>query len=109
MYLGKFCETGPAGVLLNAPAHPYTAALLSAIPQATSDGSTKRIHLRGEMPSPMQLPSGCHFRSRCPAARSRCAEVAPQLQTVRPGHDVACHFPYAIDTNPTKIKEETQA
>jgi peptide/nickel transport system ATP-binding protein len=109
MYLGKFCETGPAGVLLNAPAHPYTAALLSAIPQAAPDGSTRRIRLQGEMPSPMQLPSGCHFRSRCPVARARCAEVTPQLQPVAPGHDVACHFPYAIDANPAKIKEKIQA
>lgn len=109
MYLGAFCETGPAGVVLDAPAHPYTAALLSAIPQTSPDGQRKRIHLQGEMPSPMQLPSGCHFRSRCPAARSRCAEVAPQLQSVGPGHDVACHFPYAINTKPAKTKEETQA
>jgi peptide/nickel transport system ATP-binding protein len=109
MYLGKFCETGPADILLSAPAHPYTAALLSAIPQTTPDGQTTRIHLQGEMPSPMQLPSGCHFRSRCPAARPRCAEVTPQLQSVGPAHEVACHYPYAIDANPTKIKEETQA
>ncbi|WP_074122612.1 oligopeptide/dipeptide ABC transporter ATP-binding protein [Bradyrhizobium sp. AS23.2] len=109
MYLGKFCETGPAGVLLNAPAHPYTAALLSAIPQVTPDGSARRIHLQGEMPSPMQHQSGCQFRSRCPVARPRCAEVAPQLQPIEPGHEVACHFPYAIDANPSRIKEETQA
>ncbi len=96
MYLGKFCETGPADTLFSAAAHPYTTALLSAVPQARPNQPAQRIYLQAEMPSPMQLPSGCRFRTRCPVAQPLCAEASPELMTIAPEHAVACHFPYAI-------------
>jgi peptide/nickel transport system ATP-binding protein len=98
MYLGKLCETGPAESLYENPLHPYTVALLGAIPDAEPDApppSTDET-LDGEPPSPLDPPSGCRFRTRCPLARARCAEEEPELGPV-PGlagdHQVACHFP----------------
>jgi peptide/nickel transport system ATP-binding protein len=93
MYLGKMCEIGAPDDLYAHPAHPYTAALLSAIPLPDPDAVTTGDHLGGELPSPIDPPSGCRFRTRCPRAQEVCAQVEPQMQLVQGDHFVACHFP----------------
>jgi peptide/nickel transport system ATP-binding protein len=94
MYLGRLCELAPSARLYEAPRHPYTAALLAAIP--VMDPGQRRdpaALLVGELPSPMNPPSGCRFRTRCPRAAARCAELEPEWREAEPGHFVACHFP----------------
>lgn len=93
MYLGRICEISPAETLYTEPAHPYTVALLSAIPAPEISTSPRRRRSAGELPSPAAPPSGCRFRTRCPLAQDRCASTEPPLREVRPGHFVACHFP----------------
>ena len=96
MYLGKLCEVGDPDDIFARPAHPYTAALLTAIPVADPRvRPADRDVLGGEIPSPLSPPSGCRFRTRCPKARAKCAEVEPQVEEIRPGQYVACHFPLA--------------
>ncbi|MCC6002003.1 MAG: ATP-binding cassette domain-containing protein [Pararhodobacter sp.] len=107
MYLGQLVEIGPAEALFNRPAHPYTKALLSAIPDidAGPEASKDRIYLVGELPSPQSPPSGCRFRTRCWRAEPRCQEE-PSLAAV-PGssdHQVSCHFPLDADYAETKIR-----
>jgi peptide/nickel transport system ATP-binding protein len=96
MYLGKLCEVGPPDQLYASPAHPYTAALLAAIPvpdpEALADDT--RV-LGGEIPSNIDPPSGCRFRTRCPKAQPECADGEPQLRAVGPEQFVACKFPLA--------------
>lgn len=94
MYLGKMCEIGPPDTLYDHPAHPYTEALIAAIPlpDPTIDASQVR-HLGGELPSPLDPPSGCRFRTRCPRAQELCSSAEPQMQKVGENHYVACHFP----------------
>jgi peptide/nickel transport system ATP-binding protein len=97
MYLGKVCEVAGPDALYEAPAHPYTAALLSAIPVPDPEIARKeRAGVRGEIPSPLAPPSGCRFRTRCPLADARCAEEEPQIREIRPDHFVACHYPLEI-------------
>ncbi|HVB69891.1 MAG TPA: oligopeptide/dipeptide ABC transporter ATP-binding protein [Acidimicrobiales bacterium] len=93
MYLGKICEVGPSDVLYDAPAHPYTKFLLGAALEADPDAPTHGEVLQGEPPSPINPPSGCRFRTRCPLAQERCASEEPVLSDIAPGHQVACHFP----------------
>jgi peptide/nickel transport system ATP-binding protein len=94
MYLGKMCEVSGPDKLYSEPAHPYTAALLSAIP--IPDPNADKIDatiLAGELPSPMNPPSGCRFRTRCPRAQDRCAAEEPLMRAISDNHFVACHFP----------------
>lgn len=93
MYLGHMVELAERAELYRNPIHPYTEMLLSAIPIADPDLSAarKRIKLEGEVPSPLNPPSGCPFRTRCPKARKACAESMPALREITPGHFAACH------------------
>ncbi len=92
MYLGKMVEIASYDQLYAKRYHPYTEALLSAIPQVDADAQGERIHLEGEVPSPSNPPSGCHFHTRCPKACERCKTDVPALKEIDPGHFVACHL-----------------
>ncbi|KEO54815.1 ABC transporter ATP-binding protein [Thioclava indica] len=91
MYLGRVVETGPTDEVFANPRHPYTRALMSAIPVAEFGATQSRQHLSGEPPSPLAPPSGCSFRTRCPFATEICAQMQPVNETVAPGTEVACH------------------
>ena len=90
MYLGRVVEVGAASDVFDNPLHPYTAALVAS---KSAGYQTKRIVLKGEIPSPMHPPSGCYFRTRCPIAQARCAEESPTLTEVASGREVACFYP----------------
>lgn len=94
MYLGSLVELGESHTIFDHALHPYTKALISAIPDADPDAekSRQRIKLEGEVPSPVDPPSGCKFRPRCAYATERCAQEIPALEEAEPGHFVACHF-----------------
>jgi peptide/nickel transport system ATP-binding protein len=96
MYLGKICEIGPADTLYESPAHPYTEFLLGAALEADPDSPMHSQVLEGEPPSPMNPPSGCRFRTRCPNATQKCADEEPLPQEVAPNHMVSCHYPLTI-------------
>ena len=93
MYLGRLCEVAPSDDLYDLPAHPYTQALLSAVVEPDPEKATSHVALTGEPPSPINPPSGCRFRTRCPKAEDRCASEVPELREIAPRHQVACHFP----------------
>jgi peptide/nickel transport system ATP-binding protein len=96
MYLGEIVETGPATAIFGAPAHPYTAALVSAQPSLDPARRQRRIVLQGEVPSPADPPRGCRFHTRCPNVAARCRVEAPHLEVrTSPERTVACHFPRA--------------
>ena len=92
MYLGRIVEQAPSPDLYAHPCHPYTAALLSAIPDPVPGAHRSRIVLSGDVPSPANPPAGCHFHPRCPMAQPRCSSEEPVLREVAPGHWSACHF-----------------
>jgi len=92
MYLGRVVETGPSRRILSAPAHPYTRALLAAVPRLDAPDEAPRQRLAGDLPSPLRPPPGCRFHTRCPEAREICRRVSPETISLAPGHAVACHL-----------------
>ncbi len=96
MYLGKVVETAPKKELFDEPLHPYTRALMSAIPVPNPEYKKQRIILQGDVPSPVNPPSGCPFHPRCPVAKPICSKEKPELREIKPDHFVACHFPGSL-------------
>jgi peptide/nickel transport system ATP-binding protein len=93
MYLGTMVEIGETETVLHRPAHPYTAALISAVPEPDPGTRRGRTVLQGEPPSPARPPSGCRFHTRCPVAQPICAAERPVLRQFAGARNVACHFP----------------
>ena len=92
MYLGKIVELGPTEEVIKGPMHPYTKALLSANPRMDSADTQERIVLKGDIPNPINRPTGCSFHPRCPLAQEKCRSEEPQLLQISSGAQVACHF-----------------
>jgi peptide/nickel transport system ATP-binding protein len=103
MYLGKLCEIAPPDTLYRRPAHPYTAALIEAIPDPDPNAAAATVPatLAGDLPSPINPPSGCRFHTRCPRAQEQCAVEEPQMREISGGQFVACHFPLSHDESAT--------
>jgi len=97
MYVGQIVEYAPTRSLFYHPRHPYTHALLSAVPLPDPDIDYQPIRLSGEIPNPMAAPPGCRFHTRCPFAKPRCAAEVPDWREIAPGHSVACHFAEGFD------------
>jgi len=97
MYLGQIVETAPTRALFARPRHPYTSALLSAIPSLDPDAPKTAEKLEGEIPSPADPPPGCKFHTRCRFAQERCRREVPELRELAPGHRAACHFAESFD------------
>jgi oligopeptide/dipeptide ABC transporter ATP-binding protein len=92
MYLGKLVETAPTEALFHNPKHPYTKSLLAAVPQPGVSRITDNFALTGDPPNPVNLPSGCRFRTRCELAADLCRKEEPTLREIGAGHAAACHF-----------------
>ncbi|QKV20013.1 ABC transporter ATP-binding protein [Oricola thermophila] len=91
MYLGEIVELGPVESVLTRPRHPYTQSLMSAVPEVDAPGKLKRVRLTGDLPTPLNPPSGCKFHTRCPLAIKRCSQETPVTEMLEPDHRVACH------------------
>jgi peptide/nickel transport system ATP-binding protein len=104
MYLGRVMETGQSAAVYKAPSHPYTQSLLSAVPNPNPaiERNRKRILLKGDVPSPINPPTGCRFRTRCPAAQVLC-ETNPPTRALGDGHLARCHFAGEVILAPTQI------
>jgi oligopeptide/dipeptide ABC transporter ATP-binding protein len=112
MYLGKLCEVGHGEAVYRRPLHPYTKALLDSIPSTEPGAGRATATIKGEPPSPINPPSGCRFRTRCPLATDLCAAEEPLPRELAPGHVVACHFPLmpgASDITPAATSGVRQA
>jgi peptide/nickel transport system ATP-binding protein len=109
MYLGKLVEVGTGDDIYERAAHPYTAGLLETIPEANPEVARAKaaaeVPIKGELPSPLNPPSGCRFRTRCPLAQDKCAEVVPELRSFGGGHRAACHFPLRKPVDPASEPE----
>ena len=92
MYLGRFVEVAPSSIISQEPAHPYTKALMAANPVSHPQKRRKRLILGGDVPSPLNPPSGCHFHPRCPEANETCQTVSPKLTRLSENHTVECHL-----------------
>ena len=92
MYLGNIVEIADSEDLYTKPAHPYTQALLSSMPEPDPTKQERSDHSRGEVPSPLNSPSGCKFRTRCKFATEKCAQEVPKMVEIAKGHEVACHL-----------------
>ncbi|UWQ61964.1 ATP-binding cassette domain-containing protein [Leisingera caerulea] len=99
LYVGKFVEYAPTEKLFFSPRHPYTHALLSAIPTADPDAGFEPIRLKGEIPNPLAAPSGCRFHTRCPFAKERCSAELPEWREIDQDHFVACHYANEFNFN----------
>ena len=108
MYLGKLCEVSEPDAMFDQPAHPYTELLLAAIPQPDPEAELGSGRIGGELPSPMDPPSGCRFRTRCPHAAQRCIDEEPEMREIAPGRFVACHTPLVGESAPARV-EKTSA
>jgi peptide/nickel transport system ATP-binding protein len=108
MYLGKICEVATPDSLYAAPAHHYSKLLLSAIPHPDPLVEARVTQVAADLPSPINPPSGCRFRTRCPAAQDRCATEEPQIRRVADDHFVACHFPDLANLNGAAIADGGQ-
>ena len=109
MYLGRFCETGPGESVYRKPLHPYTRALLDSIPSTEPGAARAAATLKGEPPSPINPPSGCRFRTRCPRATEVCAEQVPPPRELAPRHLVACHHPLSEPAPAATVSNEVTA
>ena len=107
MYLGKLCEVSEPDAMFSQPAHPYTEVLLAAIPHPDPDAELGTERIGGELPSPMDPPSGCRFRTRCPLAAERCAAEEPEMREIAPGRFVACHTPLFGEEAPVRVELAT--
>ena len=103
MYLGEIVEMGPVDSVLSRPRHPYTQSLMSAVPEVDHTGPKVRVRLTGDLPSPLNSPSGCKFHTRCPLAVDRCKISVPQIETVGLGHVASCH---RLDENLSLLEEK---
>ena len=109
MYLGQLVELSPTEDLFYAPKHPYTEALMSAIPEVNPDQEMNPVHLAGEIPSPINPPSGCRFHTRCPYVQDICKTDVPKWEEIAPKHFVACHFANTLTLKGAKMPTSVDA
>jgi len=104
MYLGRFVEQGTTEAIFAQSHHPYTQALLSAVPEPDPDVALKTVGLMGEVPGILRRPTGCEFHTRCPIAKPQCQDAAPPVTHITEGHSITCHFPPLLDVVNQNVK-----